>query len=32
MLIKGTVAARQSGAAPASVLRRWLDQSLDTLR
>jgi thioredoxin 2 len=32
VLDKGTVAARQTGAAPESVLRRWLDQALDTLR
>jgi hypothetical protein len=24
--------ARQTGAAPESVLRQWLDQALDTLR
>jgi thioredoxin 2 len=32
VLDKGTLVARQTGAAPESVLRQWLDQALDTLR
>jgi thioredoxin 2 len=32
VLDKGAVVARQTGAAPESVLRHWLDQALDTLR
>jgi thioredoxin 2 len=32
VLDKGTVVARQTGAAPESMLRQWLDQALDTLR
>jgi len=32
VLDKGAVVARQTGAAPESVLRQWLDQALDTLR
>jgi thioredoxin 2 len=32
VLDKGTLVARQTGAAPGSVLRQWLDQALDTLR
>jgi thioredoxin 2 len=32
VLDKGTVVARQTGAAPESVLRQWLDRALDTLR
>jgi thioredoxin 2 len=31
VLDKGTVVARQTGAAPEAALRRWLDQTLDTL-
>lgn len=31
VLDKGTVMARQTGAAPESALRQWLDQALDTL-
>jgi thioredoxin 2 len=32
VLDKGAVVARQTGAAPESVLRQWFDQALDTLR
>ena len=28
---KGTVVARQTGAAPEAALRQWLDQALDSL-
>jgi len=31
VLDKGTVVARQTGAAPEAALRQWLDQALDTL-
>jgi thioredoxin 2 len=31
VLDKGTVVARQTGAAPEPALRQWLDQALDTL-
>ena len=31
VLDKGTVVARQTGAAPESALRDWLDKALDTL-
>jgi thioredoxin 2 len=31
VLDKGTVVARQTGAAPESALREWLDKALDTL-
>jgi thioredoxin 2 len=32
VLVDGKVAARQAGAAPADVLRRWLDDALDASR